>query len=694
MQVRFQRNSNRDRRDGAHGMMQKNDPRPGQREGADVTVPQARHQFGREWILLLLIWSIAIVIVAYQAAVARDRVLSQEQAHLLAQTRVIEENLVRQLKGANNALTGVRDNVDLPERADDPQLLSGRLKALTEAMPGVRAIQVLDTDGFSIASSMRQLQGARFNQRDFFRLARDGWHEDLHVPPPFASTRGTQTVVLTRSRMTADGSFAGLVVASLDPEYFEIVLRSVLYAPDMVAVMVHGEGLAIVTAPTDQRPLMGENLRRPGSMFTRHIESKQTTSSFYGPMASNGEMRVLALRTIQPADLQMDQPLVVALTRRYDEVLADWRRDAWTEGFSVLALGTAACLWLRFNQRKRLGVEQAAQALAAVERESARRFEFGLKGADLGLWEWNLATDELTINEREWQMLGYTPRTLPLKARWWQSLLHPHDAAMVQALHEAHLRGEAPAYRVEHRIRHRDGHWVWVLDHAMVMEFDARGQPVRVVGTHLDITERVQRQEEMKRMNEQLEALSLTDGLTGVGNRRQFDRTLAAEWMRSMRQHQPLALLLLDVDHFKLYNDHYGHQAGDTCLRQLAQTLSGCLRQPMEQLARYGGEEFVVLLLDGDAAAGSAVAQRCIDAVARLKMTHAKSQASAWVSVSIGVSSVRPSPEDSLERLVRSADAALYEAKQAGRARFAVAEPDSDWLALPHAANDGTRSAR
>jgi len=675
-------------------MMQEEDPRPGQHEGAGGTVPAARHQFGREWILLLLICSVAVVIVAYQAAVARDRVLAQEQAHLLAQTRVIEENLVRQLKGANNALTGVRDDLGPPERADELLVLPTRLKALTAAMPGVRAIQVLDVDGFSIASSLQQFQGMRFNQRDFFRLARDGWHDDLHVPPPFPGTRNTQTVVLTRSRIGADGSFAGLVVASLEPEYFEIVLRSVLYAPDMVAVMVHGDGLAIVTAPANQRPAIGENLNRPGSMFTRHIESRQPASSFYGPMASNGEMRVMALRTIQPTELQMDQPLVVALTRRYDDVLADWRDDARTEALSVLLLGAASCLWLRFNQRKRLAAERAAQALAAVERESARRFEFGLKGADLGLWEWNLATDELTINEREWQMLGYAPRKLPLKARWWQSLLHPQDGPRVQALHEAHLRGEAPGYRVEHRIRHHDGHWVWVLDHAMVMEYDAQGKPVRLVGTHLDITERVHSQQAMKHMNEQLEALSLTDGLTGVGNRRQFDRTLAAEWMRSMRQHQPLALLLLDVDHFKLYNDHYGHQAGDACLRQLAQTLSGCLRQPMEQLARYGGEEFVVLLLDGDAAAGAAVAQRCVDAVARLKIAHAKSQASPWVSVSIGVSSVRPSPDDSLERLVRSADAALYQAKQAGRARFEVAAPDSDWLALPHAANDGTRPAR
>ena len=237
--------------------MQKNDPRPGQHEGTGGAVQSARHQFGREWILLLLIWSIAIVIVAYQVAVARDRVLSQEQAHLLAQTRVIEENLVQQLKGANNALTGIRDDVDRPEYADTLPLLTARLKSLTDAMPGVRAIQVLDTDGYSIASSMRQLQGVRFNQRDFFRLARDGWHEDLHVPPPFASTRGTQTIVLTRSRMATDGSFAGLVVASLEAEYFEIVLRSVLYAPDMVAVMVHGDGLAIVTAPANQRPLVG-----------------------------------------------------------------------------------------------------------------------------------------------------------------------------------------------------------------------------------------------------------------------------------------------------------------------------------------------------------------------------------------------------------------------------------------------------
>ena len=134
-----------------------------------------------------------------------------------------------------------------------------------------------------------------------------------------------------------------------------------------------------------------------------------------------------------------------------------------------------------------------------------------------------------------------------------------------------------------------------------------------LVMARLDVTELVQKSEALERSNELLEQLSATDALTGLANRRQFDQRLYAEWQRSMRSQQPLSLLLIDIDHFKRYNDHYGHLAGDACLRQVAGILYDCAQRAGELVARYGGEEFALLLPGADSAAATSVAQRCME---------------------------------------------------------------------------------
>lgn len=194
-----------------------------------------------------------------------------------------------------------------------------------------------------------------------------------------------------------------------------------------------------------------------------------------------------------------------------------------------------------------------------------------------------------------------------------------------------------------------------------------------LVMARLDVTELVQKSMALERSNQQLEQLSATDGLTGLANRRQFDQHLHAEWQRSMRSGQPMSLLLVDVDHFKRYNDHYGHLAGDTCLRQVASILFDCAQRSGELVARYGGEEFAVLLPGADSDVAMTVAQRCMDEMARARMPHADSPVAEYLTVSIGVATVVASQELVPESLVRSADEALYRVKSSGRAHYHVA---------------------
>ncbi|OWQ88518.1 hypothetical protein CDN99_16845 [Roseateles aquatilis] len=185
-----------------------------------------------------------------------------------------------------------------------------------------------------------------------------------------------------------------------------------------------------------------------------------------------------------------------------------------------------------------------------------------------------------------------------------------------------------------------------------------------------DLTERKRQEERLKRANELLARQSTTDGLTGVGNRRLFDQLLQQEWQRAARSERPLALLMVDIDHFKQYNDCYGHVAGDDCLRRVATLLRSCVGRGGESVCRYGGEEFAVLLVDTDLAGAQVVAQRCLDSVRLAAIEHEGSPVRRSVSLSIGVAARVPLLGEASQELIQTADAALYQAKQAGRARL------------------------
>ena len=160
------------------------------------------------------------------------------------------------------------------------------------------------------------------------------------------------------------------------------------------------------------------------------------------------------------------------------------------------------------------------------------------------------------------------------------------------------------------------------------------------------------------------------DGLTGLRNRRYWDEQLAAEWSRALRNGTELSVVLIDVDFFKRYNDHYGHQAGDECLRRVAQALRGALKRPGDMLARYGGEEFAGLLPETSLDGALEVARQLGAAVDALDWPHADSQAAAHVTVSLGVcSKLAGTSAGDAARLVAGADVQLYQAKQQGRAR-------------------------
>lgn len=197
-------------------------------------------------------------------------------------------------------------------------------------------------------------------------------------------------------------------------------------------------------------------------------------------------------------------------------------------------------------------------------------------------------------------------------------------------------------------------------------------QEIRSANEGLEATVR-ERTAELERSNQQLAALSSTDALTGLANRRRFDEAWTEEWQRAARQGAALALVLIDVDHFKAYNDHYGHQAGDECLRRVAAVLAGEARRAGELVARYGGEEFVVVLPGADAGTARDFAERLRTAVEAEAMPHAHSPAAPVVTISMGVAAGQPRHEADAEALLKEADVALYHAKRRGRNQVLLA---------------------
>jgi diguanylate cyclase (GGDEF)-like protein/PAS domain S-box-containing protein len=196
---------------------------------------------------------------------------------------------------------------------------------------------------------------------------------------------------------------------------------------------------------------------------------------------------------------------------------------------------------------------------------------------------------------------------------------------------------------------------------------DEDGNLIAVVETLRDMTDQ-------KRAEMALQTLAAKDGLTGLANRRAFDQTLQAEWLRAQRSRKPLSLLFVDVDHFKLFNDKHGHQSGDECLRAVAAIVGAHALRPVDLAARYGGEEFAVILPETDSQGACMVAERIRSAVMDLKIAHGAPRASSHVTLSVGVATRVPSNVAAPDDLLGLADQALYAAKRLGRNRVTSAD--------------------
>jgi diguanylate cyclase (GGDEF)-like protein/PAS domain S-box-containing protein len=248
----------------------------------------------------------------------------------------------------------------------------------------------------------------------------------------------------------------------------------------------------------------------------------------------------------------------------------------------------------------------------------------------------------------------------------------------MEAIERNRHAGETGEYHADYQIQTKSGEQKWLGDHSFPW-LDRTGKPIGSVGILSDITKRKEMEADLLEANRKLELankkldrLATLDGLTRVANRRKLDRFLDLEWRHTKREQLPIAFILCDIDHFKLYNDTYGHQAGDDCLRAVARAIKECVKRPRDLVARYGGEEFAVVLPSTNSGGAVHIAESICEEVRNLRIPHSQSSTGEFLTMSCGVASVIPNEGSSPESLVAVADEGLYEAKKQGRNRIVV----------------------
>jgi len=221
-------------------------------------------------------------------------------------------------------------------------------------------------------------------------------------------------------------------------------------------------------------------------------------------------------------------------------------------------------------------------------------------------------------------------------------------------------------HEADYRALTKDGNYVWIRDVVHVVRKE-NGEVDSLIGFMFDISERKKTEQELIKLQKELEELSFKDGLTGVANRRMFDSVIETEWLKARQNKQPLSLIIIDIDFFKEYNDFYGHLQGDDCLKQVAETLNNVKARSRDFFGRFGGEEFIMLLPEADENAAWSIAERCRQALFKKQIPHEQSKVSQLLTISLGVSTMIPSHDDEHNELISRADKQLYQAKQKGR---------------------------
>jgi len=571
--------------------------------------------------------------------------------------------------------------------------------------PRLNAIAVAQADGHVACGSRPGANGLYTGDRSYFQqaMASDGGR--AVVSNIMVSRVSNQPTIFVAVPISQGGRGVGVLIASLNLSWFShLGDRLPVYGDQLVQMFDSRDGAILARTPDRSarigttvpgHPVLQAARTAPSGGVVAAPDLDGTRRIFgFAPLPGQGGDIIVAIglaegEVLAAAQRRSGYAVVVALGSVAFAVVAGWLvaerallRPIRSLAAAVQQVGTGD---MTAHARMNRGAARELRALASSFARMARRL--GERDSRIARMAAQLATSEAHhrlladtatdvivrldpdfrhayVSPSCQEVLGCLPGQMtgrPLSdavaAEDWPLV----EAELVQPLAGGQVTARA-TYRARRGDDRDDGTVTWIESSGRRLA-DGTGY----VLVSRDVSARKLLEDQLEDANRQLRVLVRQDGLTGLGNRRHFDDMLGTEYRRAMRVKVPLALILVDVDRFKAYNDFYGHPAGDACLRAVSAALAGSLRRPADLAARYGGEEFAVLLPSTDEAGAMATAVRIQDAVRAAAVPHSASEF-AVVTVSMGVAVLAPgSYGDGPAALVEAADAALYGAKRAGR---------------------------
>lgn len=531
------------------------------------------------------------------------------------------------------------------------------LAARPPAVSAVMQISFADAQGNIVVNSAPAQQAVNIADHAFFRFHRDHPDRISRISATSISRNSSAAAIpVTRRVNHPDGSFAGVLLAEIHADYLLDYYATFDIGKLGSIALLSGNGLLLLRRPFDPARL---NMDLSKSPLFQALEQGGPVGSIASRSLVDGMDRLTSYRRFGT------HPLVVVVTRQTDEALTPWREDVI---FAIIRHVAIALVIAMFGILFLRHASQVTTTLATLaERERQYRL---LADHSSDMVMHIVGGIRVYVSPACRQLIQFEPEELI--GQTVGNLVHPDDRVTWSTGTER-LDCTGDMEQTTYRLRRRDGSYIWVevYDHLLP---DNQGHLAVV----RDISDRkaaelilLETQAALEAANERLKLLARQDALTGLSNRRHFDEALEIEHRRAMRDATPLALILIDIDHFKPFNDRYGHPLGDDCLRQVSRAIAQISIRPGDMTARYGGEELVTLLPNTSQSGALAVAERMLDAVRNLRIAH-DSSPHGIVTVSLGVASVVSLIPDAIlsDALVEAADRMLYAAKRNGRNRI------------------------
>jgi diguanylate cyclase (GGDEF)-like protein/PAS domain S-box-containing protein len=606
-------------------------------------------------ILFALVMSACVLgVVIWKALDAEKVTLERGQTATENLAHSLVEHAAHTIQAADISMSGIVEF--LKYQTPVPERFNHYLANTVEALPQIREIGVIGADGSWLYSSLPKTPVHNNADRDYFIYHRDTVGPALRINTPLESRlTGRSTIILSKRISRPDGSFGGVLTAAIDSDYFNSFYNRLQLGTRGAISLIRSDGIVLIRWPLSN---IGADLSKT-ELFSSQL--KLSSVGYYKITSPfDGDVKYLGYEEAS------QYPIVVTVARSENELLAGWhaalRTDALVGGVILSMIVLLAAL-LSSQFRFRMRTERALR-----ERETRYRLL-----AD------NIA-DIVILLDQSGTLLYVSPSVEPmlglrgddLVGRSCFDLVHPDDRDRVLTT-TAQLSAPDSTNTVAFRISRADGSIAWIEINFKVAAEHADQEQVKFVGVLRDVTQRKMMEDELTSLNARLAQLATTDGLTGLANRRTFDGFLHREYSTQ----SALSVLLFDIDHFKGYNDSYGHQAGDECLKAVAKAIADATANTSGMSARYGGEEFVIILPNVAEADAVRVAEAVRLTVRSLGIPHTAASR-GYVTISVGVSTRTEATLDQA-MLVGDADLALYEAKRLGRNRCFAAS------ALKHA---------